>query len=67
MPAPRYALIDQLLSYALLALRDGHPVTHIAAYLARYELLVHYPVQEVLDELASAPLTRRSRAPAWQT
>ena len=31
--------------HALLAIRDRHPVTHVAAYLARYELLIRYLIQ----------------------
>jgi hypothetical protein len=49
-------LIDQLLTYGLLALHDLQPTTHIAAYLARYELLIRYPIPDLLNELAGAPV-----------
>ena len=49
-------LIRQLLTYALLAHHDGHPVTHVAAYAARYQRLLRYPIQELTNRLAGAPL-----------
>jgi hypothetical protein len=45
-------LIDQLLTYGLLAIHDRHPVTHVAAYLVRYQFLIRYPIQDLLNELA---------------
>jgi hypothetical protein len=50
------ALIDQLLTYTLLAHHDGHPVTHFAVYAARYQRLLRYPAQQTLDQLAGAPI-----------
>ncbi len=55
-PTYVYQLIDQIVSYALLAPLDGHRVTHVAAYLARYELLIRYPIQDLLDNLAGGPV-----------
>lgn len=50
------ALIRQILTYALLAPLDGHPVTHAAVYAVRYQRLLRYPVQELADRLAGAPV-----------
>jgi hypothetical protein len=50
------SLIDQLLTYSLLAMHDGYRITHVALYAARYELLVRYPLHDFLDGLAGTQL-----------
>ena len=45
------ALIDQLLRYTLLALHDGHAVSHVAVYATRHRRLLRYPATEFLYEL----------------
>ena len=49
-------LIHQILTYALLAHHDGHPVTHIAVYAARYQRLLRYRIQKLANRLADAPV-----------
>ncbi|MFY1661239.1 hypothetical protein [Micromonospora sp. WMMD1274] len=50
------ALIDQVLTYALLAPVCGHPVTAAAIYLARYHVLAHYTLDSLLRRLAGQPI-----------
>jgi hypothetical protein len=45
-------LIDQVLTYALLAPLSGYPVTAVVVYLARYHVLARYPVDAFLADLA---------------
>lgn len=49
-------LIHQILTYALIAHHDGHPVTHVAVYAARYQRLLRYRIQELANQLAGAPV-----------
>jgi hypothetical protein len=49
-------LIEQVLTYALLAHHDRHRVTHVAVYAARYQRLLRYPIQELANRLAGEPL-----------
>ena len=49
-------LIKQMLTYALLAHHDGHPVTHVAVYGIRYQRLLRYPIQLLLNWLAGTPI-----------
>lgn len=55
-------LIRQLLTYALLAHHDGHPVTHVAVYAARYQRLLRYPIQELTNRLTGEPLNLTTAA-----
>jgi hypothetical protein len=50
------ALVDQVLTYALLAPVSGHPVTAVVMYLARYHVLAHYPLDTFLARLAGQPV-----------
>ncbi|MGW3614533.1 hypothetical protein ACWD6N_32645 [Micromonospora sp. NPDC005163] len=49
-------LIRQIMTYALLAHHDGHRVTHVAVYAARYQRLLRYPVDELTNQLAGTPI-----------
>jgi hypothetical protein len=49
-------LIDQLITYTLLARHDGRPVTHAAVYATRYQRILRYPAQQLLEGLHGAPL-----------
>ncbi|MFE9658050.1 hypothetical protein [Micromonospora sp. NPDC006431] len=51
-----HALIDQVLTYALLAPASGHPVTAIVMYLARYHVMARYPLDLFLSRLAGKPI-----------
>jgi hypothetical protein len=42
----------QVLAYALMAVKDGKPITHVAIYYARHGLLLKRPIEEV----CSAPI-----------
>lgn len=55
-------LIHQLVTYALLAHHDGHPVTHVAVYAARYQRVLRYPIQELTNRIAGAPLNLTAAA-----
>ncbi|WP_435209400.1 hypothetical protein [Micromonospora sp. bgisy143] len=48
-------LVDQVLTYALLAPLGGYPTTAVAMYLARYHVLAHYPLDTLLSRLAGEP------------
>jgi hypothetical protein len=48
-------LIDQVLTYALLAPLSGYPVTAVVMYLARYHVLARYPVDAFTTSLAGEP------------
>jgi hypothetical protein len=56
-------LIDQLITYTLLAHHDGHPVTHAAVYATRYQRILRFPAQQFLEGLHSAPLDLAETAP----
>lgn len=45
-------LLDQLLSYGLLCDVSGFQVTHVAVYLARYEVVLQWEIGEFLSRLA---------------
>ncbi|GID29007.1 hypothetical protein [Paractinoplanes brasiliensis] len=45
-------LIDQMISYTLLAHYDGHPATHVAAYAMRYQRLLRFEGESFLNRLA---------------
>ena len=45
-------LIKQMITYALLAHREGYPITYVGFYAVRYQRLMRYPVQQLLDRLA---------------
>jgi hypothetical protein len=45
-------LINQMITYALLAQYDGHPVTHVAVYAIRYQRLLRFRIGPFLDRLA---------------
>jgi len=49
-------LIRQILTYALLAHHDGHPVTHVAVYATRYQRLLRYRFDELTHQLAGEPI-----------
>jgi hypothetical protein len=49
-------LIDQILTYVLLAPLDGYPVTAAVVYLARYHVLARYRVDDLTTELADEPI-----------
>ena len=49
-------LIDQILTYTLLAPLSGYPLTAAVVYLARYHVLARYPVDTLTTELASEPI-----------
>jgi hypothetical protein len=49
-------LIQQVLTYALLAHHDGRTVTHVAVYAARYQRLLRYRVQDLIVRLADTPV-----------
>lgn len=49
-------LTNQMISYALLARFDGHPVTHIAAYAIRYQRLLRFRIEPFLTRLAGRRL-----------
>ncbi|GLZ57789.1 hypothetical protein [Micromonospora sp. NBRC 107095] len=49
-------LIQQILTYALLAHHDGHRVTHIAVYAVRYQRLLRYHIDELANQLAGTPI-----------
>ncbi|MEV6492645.1 hypothetical protein AB0M20_29100, partial [Actinoplanes sp. NPDC051633] len=48
--------INQMISYALLAHFDGHPVTHVAAYAIRYQRLLRFRIEPFLARLAGRRL-----------
>ncbi len=50
------ALVDQVLTYALLAPVCGHPATAAVMYLARYHVLAHYPLDTLFSRLAGQPI-----------
>ena len=58
------SLIDQLLRYALLALHDGHTVSHVAVYATRHRHLLRYPAAEFLHELHGGPFNLATAATA---
>jgi hypothetical protein len=60
-------LLDQLLAYALLAPSAGHRVTSVAAYLARYRVLIHQPLDTLAGELAGRPIDIAAAADAFLT
>jgi hypothetical protein len=45
-------LINQMITYALLAHFDGHPVTHVGVYAVRYQRLLRFRIETFLNELA---------------
>jgi hypothetical protein len=45
-------LIKQMITYALLAHREGYPITYVGFYAVRYQRLLRYRVQQLLDRLA---------------
>lgn len=49
-------LIRQILTYALLAVHNGHRVTHIAVYAVRYQRLLRYRIDELAHQLAGTPI-----------
>jgi hypothetical protein len=49
-------LIQQILTYVLLAHHDGRTTTHVAVYAARYQRLLRYRVQDLLVRLADTPV-----------
>lgn len=49
-------LIDQMIRYPLLAHHDGHPITHVAAYAIRYQRLLRFPIEPLLNRLAGRRL-----------
>jgi hypothetical protein len=49
-------LINQMISYSLLAHFDGHPVTHIAAYAIRYQRLLRFRIEPFRTRLAGRRL-----------
>ena len=49
-------IIDQTLTYGLLAPLSGYPITDTAVYLARYQVLARYPFEAVAAELAGGAL-----------
>ncbi|MEU9507119.1 hypothetical protein AB0D32_12650 [Micromonospora sp. NPDC048170] len=49
-------LIDQVLTYALLAAVSGYQVAAVAVYLARYHVLARYPIDALTAELAGGPV-----------
>ena len=49
-------LINQMISYALLARFDGYPVTHVAAYAIRYQRLLRFRIEPFLARLADRRL-----------
>lgn len=49
-------LIDQILTYALLAPLSGYPITAAVVYLARYNVLARYPIDTLTIELAGEPM-----------
>ncbi len=49
-------LIDQVLTYTLLAAVSGYQVSAVAAYLARYHVLACYPIDALTTELAGGPV-----------
>jgi hypothetical protein len=55
-------LIKQVLTYALLAHHDGHHLTHVAVYVARYQRLLRYPIPGLTNRLAGAPLNLTTTA-----
>ncbi|WP_422739688.1 hypothetical protein ACN263_10985 [Micromonospora sp. WMMD729] len=50
------ALVEQVLTYALLVPGSGHLVTAVAMYLARYHVLARYPLGLFLGHLAGQPI-----------
>jgi hypothetical protein len=72
-----HEIIDQTLTYALLAPLSGYPITDTAIYLARYQVLVRYPLAALAAELAGgavdlaalgnelADVIRRTERPRW--
>ena len=51
-PAYLDRLIKQMITYVLLAHYDGYTITHAAVYAVRYQRLLRYLVQPLLDDLA---------------
>ncbi|WP_327041343.1 hypothetical protein OG400_29720 [Micromonospora ureilytica] len=49
-------LIDQVLTYTLLAAASGYQVSAVAVYLARYHVLARYPIDALTTELAGGPV-----------
>jgi hypothetical protein len=49
-------LVRQLITYPLLAHHDRRAVTHVAVYATRYQRLMRWPLQPLLDQLAGAPV-----------
>ncbi|WP_341719376.1 hypothetical protein QQG74_06420 [Micromonospora sp. FIMYZ51] len=49
-------LIGQIMTYSLLAHHDGHRVTHVAVYAARYQRLLRYRIDELANRLAGTPI-----------
>jgi hypothetical protein len=49
-------LIDQLLAYGLLSQVAVQPASHVAVYLARYEMLRAYPFHELAQRCAGSRL-----------
>ncbi|MBG0560767.1 hypothetical protein [Actinoplanes aureus] len=52
----RTQLIDQMISYSLLAHHDERPVTHAAVYAIRYQRLLRFPIERLLNRLAGHPI-----------
>ena len=52
----RAHLVDQMISYSLLAHHDGYPVTHVAVYAIRSRRLLRFPIRPLLNRLAGRPL-----------
>ncbi|MFE9694322.1 hypothetical protein [Micromonospora sp. NPDC005806] len=51
-----HALIDQTLTYALLAPVSGHPIAAVVMYLARHHAMARYPLDLFLTGLAGKPI-----------
>jgi hypothetical protein len=70
-------IIDQTLTYGLLAPLSGYPITDTAIYLARYQVLARYSFEPYSAELAGgaidvadlgnelADVVRHTEHPRW--
>jgi hypothetical protein len=54
-PDDLHKLVDQMLGYGLLSQLTDRPATHVAAYLARYAILIEYPVPALARRCATTP------------
>jgi hypothetical protein len=45
-----------MIGYTLLAHNDGHPLTHVAAYAIRYQRLLRFRIEPLLNRLAGRRL-----------